>query len=95
MARLATWTLALLSLCWSGVAEAQVDDPDSLLFYSNGTGSSFQWSFAESGWWWDDEPDGDDNAGVGTWAEGAAATSGRRVAGSSRVRTVPSRTSAT
>ena len=49
MARLAIWSWAVMSVTFAGVANAQVDDPDSLLWYSNGAGTSFRWSFAEDG----------------------------------------------
>jgi len=50
MARHAIWAGALISITFAaGLAQAQVDDPDSLLFYSNGTGTAFRWSFAEGG----------------------------------------------
>lgn len=49
MARVAIWSWTLISISFAGVAQAQVDDPESLLFYSNGAGSSFRWNFAEDG----------------------------------------------
>lgn len=48
MARVAIWSFVLVSMCFAGAAQAQ-DDPESLLFYSNGTGEEFRWSFNEGG----------------------------------------------